>query len=254
MENHKPEKSSALIYSGTSLAGDENMALDILLLNQAIKENNNSPILRLYNWRGSWLSIGSNQKELPKHWLDLSTKGRFKIVRRPSGGSAVLHRGGLTYALIWPSAPKKRKEAYKQACQWLIYAFSNLGLKLTFGEQDSNLDENCCFTKSSPADLIDANGNKRIGSAQLWKKGCLLQHGELLLDPPAKLWIEIFRSKPPKSAPSSIPRKGLEKVLIKAVRSTWPEFKWTERKFSLEQRTIAKEAASKYSLKINLGV
>ena len=48
---------------------------------------------------------------------------------------------------------------------------------------------------------MDENGQKRIGSAQLWRNGHLLQHGEILLDPPPKLWAEVFHSDPPNPAP-----------------------------------------------------
>ena len=110
--------------------GPTQMAIDALLLAQATEV----PVLRFYHWDGPWLSLGRHQRHWPQHWEQLAREGRLRMVRRPSGGQAVLHAGGLTYALIWPSAPRRRKQAYREACQWLIDGFSQLGLPLQFGD------------------------------------------------------------------------------------------------------------------------
>ena len=75
-----------------------------------------------------------NKTQGNKSTLSANSK-KLHLIRRPSGGNAVLHSGGLTYSLIWPSPPKKRKEAYLYTCKWLISAFSSLGLPLQFGNQ-----------------------------------------------------------------------------------------------------------------------
>ena len=103
----------------------------------------------------------------------------------------MLHAGGLTYALIWPDAPRRRHEAYRQACQWLIDGFKDLGLALHFGSDPPGAEANNCFAPATVADLVDPGGVKRVGSAQRWQNGRLLQHGEVLLDPPAALWEEV---------------------------------------------------------------
>ena len=102
------------------LSGPEQMALDVMLLDKSIKARSLSPLLRFYTWKGSWLSIGKNQSKIPYRWLKLIEKGKVQIVRRPTGGSAVLHSGGLTYSFIWPSAPRQRRAAYAKASEWLI--------------------------------------------------------------------------------------------------------------------------------------
>ena len=90
------------------LSGPEQMAIDLFLLEKSFKEKDFYMALRFYTWDGDWLSIGKNQKELPSIWLELLKNEKLKIVRRPSGGNAVLHSKGLTYALIWKYPPRNK--------------------------------------------------------------------------------------------------------------------------------------------------
>ena len=203
-------------------SGHQQMALDQLLLDQAP----NDPVLRFYRWSGPWLSLGRNQHRWPSHWNDLAASGKLSLVRRPSGGQAVLHAGGLTYALIWPKAPRQRQQAYQQACGWLIEGFRTLGEELRFGERPAVATGSNCFARSTSADLVDSRNVKRIGSAQRWQHGCLLQHGEILLDPPAELWERVFEERAPMPAASTIPRSGLDLLLTEALQQQWSHQRW----------------------------
>ena len=227
------------------MPGPEQMALDVLLLENSLKEANPYPTLRFYSWKGSWLSIGRNQHDLPRKWVNLVRQKKLQIVRRPSGGSAVLHCGGLTYSLIWPGAPKKRRLAYSIACEWLIEAFNQLGIPLKFGKETPIAESKNCFARSTAADLIDEHGNKRIGSAQLWKSGNLLQHGEIVLNPPSQLWQDVFEETPPRKIENIISKDHLENLL----ETVWIS-KWSEKR-PLRIRISQKEKIeiSKYSYK-----
>ena len=213
--------------------GRTQMGIDALLLQQAAA----SPVLRFYRWDGAWLSLGRHQRQWPRHWNRLQADGLLKLVRRPSGGQAVLHAGGLTYALVWPNAPRQRREAYRQACQWLIHGFARLGLPLHFGDEPAGRDGPNCFARSTAADLVDGSGVKRIGSAQRWQRGRLLQHGEILLDPPADLWRAVFRDSTPAPAPAAaaIPRQGLDQHLLRALQRQWPRWSWSEQPLTPEE-------------------
>lgn len=214
--------------------GERQMALDTLLLEQA----STAPILRFYRWKGAWLSLGRHQRQWPSHWTAMASSGSLSLVRRPSGGQAVLHAGGLTYALIWPKAPRQRKLAYREACGWLIDGFRMLGEELRFGDAPASADNMNCFARSTVADLVDSHGCKRIGSAQRWLHGCLLQHGEILLDPPTDLWTEVFGGVAPSAAPASIPRIGLDQILLQALQHQWPECQWSEPPLSDRERQL----------------
>ncbi len=219
---------TAQIINSSHLSGPTQMACDAMMLENLRKRNDISMSLRFYKWKGIWLSIGHHQKELPQKWIDLAKEKKLSIVRRPSGGSAVLHAGGLTYSLAWQSPPRKKRQAYMEASQWLIESFAALNCPLRFGTEKTVAPTGNCFSSSSIADLIDTQGNKRIGSAQYWQGGNLLQHGEILLDPPIDLWREVFNTPPPQAAPNNVPRSGLIDYLTKFCVSYWSRFNWIQ--------------------------
>ena len=160
------------------------MAFDALLLEQCQTTNNPGPVLRFYLWEGAWLSLGRHQTPRSSHWLDLVRRGSLKMIRRPSGGGAVLHGGGLTYALIWPHPPRQRREAYRRVNAWISSGLARLGLELSQGDDPALAGNQNCFASATTADLVDPLGHKRIGSAQFWQRGHLLQHGEIPLRRP----------------------------------------------------------------------
>ena len=198
------------------LAGAWQMAIDRWLLEQG------RPAFRLYRWSRPTLSLGFHQHQLMPHWPSLARQGLIDLVRRPSGGRAVLHAGELTYALIWPNPGLARKEAYRRSCAWLQLAFARLGLPLQFGDQAVSLERSSCFATSTAADLVHPGGLKRIGSAQLWRQGCLLQHGSILIEPPMALWQEVFGAPPPALSPLPIDPGTLEHRLLDAAREALP--------------------------------
>ncbi len=190
------------------LGGAWQMAIDAWMLEQR------RPMLRFYRWRGPTLSLGRHQRRVEPHWLDLAREGAITLVRRPSGGRAVLHGGDLTYALVWPDAAGSREQVYRHACGWLQRAFEGLGLPLQFGQQAASPQPASCFALSTSADLVHGDGAKRIGSAQHWHQGCLLQHGSIQLDPPAALWTHLFGAPPPRLPPLPVGEQELEQALI----------------------------------------
>ncbi len=249
---YSSEIGSGDLIETVCLPGYEQMALDMILLEKSLKSPSHALTIRFYKWEGNWLSIGKHQKELPIKWKNLENQGKLKIVRRPSGGKAVLHGGGLTYSLVWSNPPIKKHKSYLQACEWLINGFSELGMELVFGDQADNCLKDNCFATSTTADLVDKTGNKRIGSAQLWRHGHLLQHGEMLLDPPRELWKEVFNVNPPKPAPCSIPREGLENHLKEKIIECWPEINWNSRDLSKKELIAAKNYSKSYCLESNV--
>ncbi len=192
------------------------MELDLKFLNKTISDENILLTLRFYIWEDFWLSVGYHQKDFPSHWIHLSKKGLLKIVRRPSGGGAVLHSGGLTYALTF-KRPSYKKFSYERINRWLIKSFSEIGLELSPGKIKRSLISENCFSSSFSCDLIDKNGHKRIGSAQYWKKGCFLQHGEIQLNPPPDLWLKVFN----KPAPPKIKLKLNQNELISFLQDSF---------------------------------
>ena len=221
-----------------TLPGPLQMAIDGQLLDQARADPRAGAVLRLYRWARPTLSLGFHQKALPPHWHELARGGAIDLVRRPSGGRAVLHGGDLSYALIWPAATGPRSTVYGRCCGWLCRAFGELGLPLRPGRSAPSRDRSSCFATSTGADLIHPDGSKRIGSAQLWRGGCLLQHGSIQLTPPAALWEQIFHEEPPPLAPLPLGADDLEALLLRSAARCLPISRGG---VSLERRDLSLE-------------
>lgn len=194
--------------------GLSQMALDQWMLSQQ-EQVDAEPMLRLYRWSRPTLSLGVHQRRVEPHWQELVAGGQIELVRRPSGGRAVLHAGELTYALACRPASRHRLTAYSECCRWLQAAFADLGQPLHFGSSSAGQAQrrSSCFASGTAADLIHADGSKRIGSAQLWRGAALLQHGSVLLAPPISLWRQVFHEPPPPLPALSCPAAELEQRL-----------------------------------------
>ena len=238
-----------LYLNPLELSGPEQMAIDLFLLEKSFADHNFNMAIRFYTWDGDWLSIGKNQKELPKQWLKLCKDEQLKIVRRPSGGKAVLHSRGLTYALIWKYPPRNKKESYIKITQWLKDGFKKAGVDLFFGDQQVNIVNNNCFATSTLADLVDKDKNKHIGSAQYWKKGHLLQHGEILMDPSKNLWKEVFNIDPPKIKRDVKEKDKIIFFLKESFIKIWPNLKLSNYKLdSKDQKRIKRLSLEKFQI------
>ena len=225
------------------LSGPEQMAIDLFLLEKSFTEKNFFMAIRFYTWDGNWLSIGKHQKELPRKWLKLLKNEQLKIVRRPSGGNAVLHSGGLTYALIWKDPPRNKKESYLKTTQWLKNGIKKAGVDLFFGNQSVNISTSNCFSNSTLADLVDENKNKYIGSAQYWKKGHLLQHGEILMEPSKQLWKKVFNIDPPSIKNEIKEKDKIIKFLKESLIKTWPNLKFSNYKLDEKDKEMISRLA-----------
>ena len=119
------------------------------------------------------------------------------VVRRLTGGRALLHDNEITYSFICPTKYLKHgenvSESYKEISQILIDKFRTVGIELTLGgEKGIHTKFDYCMLISTGADLC-YNGKKLIGSAQCRKEGYILQHGSILYDYDKALLEEIFK-------------------------------------------------------------
>lgn len=159
------------------------MAIDQWLFDQC-HLGNIPPTLRFYTWTPAAISLGRNQHTWPEHWHHLTWLGKpIDLVRRPTGGRAVLHEGDLTYAIALPHPTRNRRQAYQDLCQFLIQGWRKLGVDLDFGEARRSYTQKAnCFATATNADLVLQDGFKLIGSAQAWQDQTVLQHGSMRLD------------------------------------------------------------------------
>lgn len=172
--------------------GELQMAIDEWLLKQHL--SGHPPSLRFYTWSPSAISLGYHQRKYPEDWQNLIWKGKaIDLVRRPTGGRAVLHHGDLTYAVVTSGFSGSRMEAYKNICEFLIQGWRNLGIELDYGTAGRGyIDNPNCFGTATGADLVTVNGNKLIGSAQLRRGDAILQHGSMRLKPDRELFKKVF--------------------------------------------------------------
>ena len=174
------------------------MAIDNWLLEKHRQEGS-PPTLRFYTWNRAAISLGYHQKEYPSHWQKLTwQKEPLEIIRRPTGGRAVLHQGDLTYSVITSAKRGKRLEVYQQLCQFLIAGWRSLGVDLHYGKSTKEyINNQNCFATATSADLITATGKKAIGSAQLRRGKAVLQHGSMMLSTSPELFAQVFAQSSP---------------------------------------------------------
>lgn len=161
-----------------------NMAMDEALLTWH-SEGKIPPIIRFYGWKPGGVSVGYFQRTRNKIDLEKISEKGFQIVRRPTGGKAVLHHNELTYSVIvsesHPKMPPSVREAYKVISEGLLKGFEKLGINADFAIPDRKLNPHGtanCFEESSWYE-IEVEGKKAVGSAQTRQKGVILQHGSI---------------------------------------------------------------------------
>lgn len=178
------------------LTGAENMQKDSDLLDFAINEQIDYPIFRLYGWKPACVSLGRNQHS---DFIDRGVlkKNNIDVVKRLTGGRALLHDNEITYSCIFPVSYLQNGEnvtkSYMEISQFLIKMFASTGIELDFGTtKPVNTKHDYCMLISTGADLC-YRGKKLIGSAQCRKNGYILQHGSILYDFNRDLLEKIFK-------------------------------------------------------------
>jgi len=170
-----------------------NMGIDQALL-QLYARGESPPTLRFYQWNPPGISLGRLQRKLGFD-ADACKRLGFDVVRRPTGGRAVLHQNDLTYSIvtgIQEGIPINLAAAYRQLCQGLLSGFRLLGIEAELGQEKSQCDQpDVCFLRSLIGDIV-YQGKKFVGSAQTWSGSSLLQHGSILLEPQTETWAELL--------------------------------------------------------------
>ncbi len=149
--------------------------------------------LRLYGWRRPTLSLGYAQDAASFDAERLRALG-VDLVRRPTGGRAVLHQHEVTYAFVVPQRdlPGDIRETYLQIAQALVAALRALGADVDLAGDPGTAEADAnCFAQPSWYE-IEVGGRKLLGSAQVRRGGVILQHGALPLELDYTLWAAVF--------------------------------------------------------------
>lgn len=165
--------------------GAWNMAVDEAILEHA-GHGNSLPTLRLYAWQPACLSLGYAQPYADADEARLAAHG-WDVVRRPTGGRAILHTDELTYSVSTsPHEPLMEGtvlESYNRIAVGLVAACHSLGLPVSMEEHAPPAEAAkgaVCFEVPSAYEIV-LDGKKLIGSAQARKREGILQHGSLPL-------------------------------------------------------------------------
>lgn len=174
-----------LIIDDQPRSGAANMAMDQALA-EAAASGEAPPTLRFYRWQPPAVSLGRHQ---PIADVDAETVHRlgYEIVRRPTGGRAILHTDELTYAVTAaadePRVSGSLMDAYLRLSNALLSGLQKVGLTADKAAGHVRAGPNvsaACFEVPSAYE-ITAHGRKLIGSAQSRRAGYVLQHGSLPL-------------------------------------------------------------------------
>lgn len=170
-----------LNIEATPRSGSWNMATDEHLLETAIADGLRA--VRMYRWDAATVSLGHFQDA-----DDAALLTRFQnlaVVRRLSGGGAILHHHELTYSFVLPPGDpltQEPTELYARVHTAIISILRDFGANCAMrGENASQADEPfLCFVRGDRHDIHCA-GHKVVGSAQRRRKGAVLQHGSIIL-------------------------------------------------------------------------
>ena len=159
------------------------MAIDEAIW-QGVAEGRVPPTLRLYAWEPPCLSLGRHQSADEVDREALAAAG-YGLVRRPTGGRAILHIDELTYSVAAPLTDPRVRGDILTSCQrlsqGLLAALALLGVQATAHQQKPSADIGpVCFETPGEFEIV-VGGRKLIGSAQARGRGALLQHGALPL-------------------------------------------------------------------------
>lgn len=173
-----------------------NMAIDRVLLfsYQDIK----MPTLRFYQWEVATLSLGYFQ-QIPEELIKKCKEKNVVIVRRPTGGKAVLHDDEITYSIVAPfylfSDERDILRVYNCIARVFMKAFKDMHLQVELVQSKEPSDSSFfCFSEPSYYE-ITVGGRKIIGSAQRYYKDIFLQHGSLPINRDLALINELFGNK-----------------------------------------------------------
>ncbi len=161
--------------------GATNMATDAALLAHARRTGEG--VLRIYAWQRPTLSLGRHERARGLFDPARLDAAGVDVVRRPTGGRALLHHREVTYAVAAP-ALLPLGDSYAAINALLLGALGRLSVRAALAAPAARPlrpDGAACFAEPAAGELV-VGGAKLVGSAQLREDGALLQHGSILLD------------------------------------------------------------------------
>jgi lipoate-protein ligase A len=159
------------------------MARDSAL--QARAARTGETVFSIYSWARPTLSFGRHQPAAGLYDIDRIRSANVDVVRRPTGGRAILHDHEVTYSVTSPVMDAEPlRETYARINRILLDGLSRLGVDVELASPSGRAPAPSvrpCFETPAEGELV-ARGSKLVGSAQWRDEGALLQHGSILVD------------------------------------------------------------------------
>lgn len=172
--------------------GAENMARDVALMNRA--RETGEIVFSVYGWAEKTLSLGRNQRAKGCYDLGRMQAMGVDVVRRPTGGRALLHHREVTYSVTAPlDQGDSLRASYEQINRILLSGLRQLGVQASVADSKGPAPlptDIPCFATPVSGELV-SDGRKLVGSAQWRDSSSLLQHGSILIDDDQSL-IQLF--------------------------------------------------------------
>ncbi len=171
--------------------GEFNMRYDERLARE-VAEGSRPSTVRVFGWNPPAISLGWNQS-LEDIDIEAAARDRIEVVRRPTGGRAILHSDELTYSVVMPAHGKSVSTVYREISRALVCGLRRLGVDAVFEKSQPHFPTLyqspagvACFSSSARYE-IKVRGQKLVGSAQrryfYSGREVVLQHGSILLGP-----------------------------------------------------------------------
>jgi lipoyl(octanoyl) transferase len=178
-------------------------------------------VVRLYGWRPWAISLGHHQKRDDIDVTRAAADG-IDVVRRPTGGRAILHAEELTYCVVMPAGRRSVLQVYNDISAALVTGLRQYGIHVSLQKSQPNFSAHYrqassipCFTASARYE-IEWQGRKLVGSAQrrFSEEGrdVVLQHGSILCGPAHKRLADYLRVDDP-SVLATVRRELEEKTV-----------------------------------------
>ncbi|HZI77169.1 MAG TPA: hypothetical protein VFD73_24665 [Gemmatimonadales bacterium] len=217
MDSSRGAGSWHLWTDATPRPGYTNMAVDLALLDRT--ERSGESWLRLYQWEPHCLSFGRNEPAARRYDAARIQRLGLPTVRRPTGGRAVWHAYELTYAVSSPTLCfSSAAEAYIEIHDMLRQALASIGVQGSLAPRlrRVGLEAGSCFSSAAGGEVL-VQDSKVVGSAQLRRQACFLQHGSIMLQGNQSLVDSLQCGR---SAPSPDVKGG---ITVPLGRSVTPE-------------------------------
>jgi lipoate-protein ligase A len=212
--------------------GRLDMAVDEALA-EACGRGDSPPVVRLYGFAPATLSLGRFQRAAGL--LDdarLASDG-IGLVRRPTGGHAVLHDNELTYAVALSredaeelAGSSRKRAVYEYIAVFLLDGLGRLGITATVCAAQAGDPRNPdCFGAAGEYEIAGRSGRKLVGSAQMTTRSAVLQHGSIPLDNPGRRVFRYLRVEPPADFrdPSSLTEEAGRSMSFEEVRDAFAQ-------------------------------